>query len=88
MKLNKTVRLPDGGLQLCEYDTDDLTLPGFWTTILVLFLILNIFAIVGNSIVILACFLQKKKVPMIIYIHALAFSDLFYALLNPFYAYR
>ena len=88
MKLNKTVRLPDGGLQLCEYDTDDLTEPGFWTTMFVISLIFNVFAIVGNSIVILACFLQKKKVPMIICIHALAFSDLFYALLNPFYAYR
>ena len=88
MKLNKTVRLPDGGLQLCEYDTDDLTEPAFWTTMFVISFIFNIFAIVGNSIVILACFLQKKKVPMIIYINALAFSDLFYALLNPFYAYR
>ena len=88
MKLNKTVRLPDGGLQLCEYDTDDLTLPGFWTTMFVISLIFNIFVIIGNVVVILACFLQKKKVPTIIYINALAFSDLLYALLNPFYAYR
>ncbi|KAF6021473.1 SSTR4 [Bugula neritina] len=46
------------------------------------------FAIVGNSLVILACFLQKKRPPLIIYIHVLAFSDLFYALLAPFYTYR
>ena len=88
MKLNKTVRLPDGGLQLCEYDTDDITLAGFWTTIFVLSLILNIFAIVGNLIVIIACFQQKKRIPLIIYIHALAFSDLFYASVAPFHVYR
>ena len=91
MKLNKTVYTEGGGTQICQYETDDLKLSPLWITIFVISLILNIFAIVGNLIVIVACFLQKKKqrkAPLIIYIHTLAFSDLLYALVAPLYTYR
>ena len=88
MRLNKTVLLSNGGLKLCEYETDEIALEGLWTFIFVVSVILNLFAIIGNSIVILACFLQKKRPSLIVYIHALAFSDLFYGLLAPFYTYR
>ena len=88
MKLNRTVQLAEGGLQLCEYDEEDLSAAGFWTFIFVVSVVLNIFAIVANIIVIVVCFLQKQRSPLIIYIHALAFSDLFYGLLAPFYTYR
>ena len=88
MLLNKTVRLPDGGLKLCEYNPNDVTLEGLWTFIFIVSGVLNLFAIIGNSIVILACFLLKKRPSLIVYIHALAFSDLFYGLLAPFYTYR
>ncbi|XP_067935016.1 somatostatin receptor type 4-like [Watersipora subatra] len=88
MLLNKTVFLEGGGTQICEYDTDDLRLSGLWISVFVLSAALNLFAIFGNCIVVLACFLQKKKPPLIVYIHALALSDLFYALVAPLYTYR
>lgn len=88
--MNKSVYLESGGITVCEYDTDDLTLSGLWITIFVISAALNLFAIVGNVIVVVACFMQKQKPkpPLIIYIHALAFSDLLYALTAPLYTYR
>lgn len=88
MKLNRTVWLKTGGIGLCEYDTEDLSLASLWNTIFAASLALNAFALVGNLIVVLACFFQKHRPPLIIYIHALAFSDLLYAIVAPFYTYR
>lgn len=88
MILNKTVYLLGGGTKLCEYDTDDLTLPVLWNIIFAISLLLNVFGVIGNTIVVIACFLQKQRQPLIIYIHALAFSDLLYALIAPLTTYR
>ena len=86
--MNKSVFLEGGGRKVCEYDTEELTLSSVWITIFVLSLALNLFAVIGNSIVVAACFMQRQRPPLIIYIHALAFSDLLYALVAPFYTYR
>lgn len=89
MLLNKTVYLEGGaGTQLCSYDPDDLKLSVLWIIIFILSLALNAFAVIGNSIVVAACFLQKSRPSLLIYIHALAFSDLLYALVAPLYTYR
>lgn len=85
---NKTVYLMNGETKLCEYNTDDIALSALWNIVFILSVLLNIAGIVGNVIVIVACFLQKQRQPLIIYIHALAFSDLFYALTAPFTTYR
>jgi len=86
--LNKTAYLPGGGTKICQYDESIHNLEGLWITVFVLMIILNTFAIVGNVIVIIACFLQKKKPPFIIYITALAFTDLLYAFVAPLYSHR
>lgn len=88
MKLNKTVYLIGGDTKICEYDDADLDLYGLWMVIFVLSVLLNLAGIFGNLVVIVACFLQQKKTALITYIQALAFSDLLYALLAPFTAYR
>lgn len=88
MKYNRTVWGEDGQLELCEYDADELRKSSFWIAIFVISVLVNLFAIAGNVIVILACFLQKNKPPLLIYIHGLACSDLLYAFVAPFYTYR
>lgn len=88
MLANKTVYLESGGVQLCEYETDSLKLAGLWIFIFVISLVLNAFALIGNFIVVVACFVQKTRPVLIIYIHALAMSDLLYAIVAPLYTYR
>ena len=86
MILNKTVYLMNGSTKVCEYNTEDVQLSALWTTIYSLTLALNIFAVVGNAVVILACCLQKQKTPLVIFVLALAVSDLCFALIAPFSA--
>ena len=74
----------NGSVKVCEYDTEDTKLSPLWTTIFSLTLVFNIFAVFGNAIVILACCLQKQKTPLVIFILALAVSDLWTALVAPF----
>ena len=84
MILNKTVYLMNGSTKVCEYNTEDVQLSALWTTIYSLTLALNIFAVIGNAVVILACCLQKQKTPLVIFVLALAVSDLCTALIAPF----
>ena len=84
MILNKTVSLMDRSVKLCEYNTEDVQLSSLWTMIYSLTLALNIFAVVGNAIVILACCLQRRKTPLFIFILALAVNDLCAAVIAPF----
>ena len=86
--LNKTVYLDGGGTMQCEYDSDDMALSPLWISIFVISVLLNLFAVFGNILVIAACCLQKRKPALIIYIQALAISDLLYSLTAPFYIYR
>ena len=74
----------DGSTKVCEYDTEDVRLSALWTLIYSLTLAFNFFAVIGNAVVILACCLQKQKTPLVIFILALAVSDLCYALVAPF----
>ena len=86
--LNKSVCLDGGDTLLCEYDTESLKLSPLWISISVISLVLNLFAAIGNILVIAACCMQKRKPSLIIYIQALAVSDLLYSLAAPFYTYR
>jgi hypothetical protein len=86
--LNKSVYLDGGDTIMCEYENDDLTLGPLWICLFVVSLLLNLFAVIGNLVVIVACYMQRKRPPLIIYIQALAISDLIYALIAPFYIYR
>ena len=74
----------NGSAKVCEYNTEDVQLSPLWTTIYSLTLALNIFAVVGNAVVVVACAVQKQKAPLMIYIQVLAVSDLCYALAAPF----
>ena len=86
--LNKSVYLDGGDTLLCEYDTKSLKLSPLWISILVISLVLNLFLTIGNILVTAACCMQKPKPALIIYIQALAISDLLYSLAAPFYTYR
>ena len=87
MLLNRTVYLGEGRTQLCEYDTNKLSLKYLWFPVFIITAALNVFAIFANIIVIAACFTLKNRQALFVYIHALAFCDLFYALTAPFYSY-
>ena len=51
MILNKTVFLMNGDTKVCEYETEDVKLPELWTTIFSLTLVVDLFAVIGNTIV-------------------------------------
>jgi len=85
--VNKTA-YAGGSMKICQYDANSLQLGSFWTVLFAVTLCLNLFAVFGNVIVICACYLHKKQTPFIIYISALGFSDLMYALSAPWYSYR
>ena len=76
----------NGSTKVCEYNTEDVQLSALWTIIYSVTLALNIFAVVGNAVVILPCCLQKQKTPLVIFVLALAVSDLCFALIAPFSA--
>ena len=80
MIINRTVYLLEGGTKVCEYDTEKSKLAVLWMIMAAIIYALDVFAVIGNIIVIVACALQKKKTALIVYIQALAVCDLLFSL--------
>ena len=88
MIINRTVYLLEGGTKVCEYDTEKSKLAVLWITLAAIIYALDLFAVIGNIIVIVACALQKKKTALIVYIQALAVCDLIFAVAAAVTAHR
>lgn len=85
--MNRTVFLMDGGTKICHYNkSEDQFI--IWTTVAVAIFALDLLAVIGNAIVILACVLQKQKTALIVYIMALAINDMFFALISGVFFHR